>query len=97
MADLHVSGAVLDELRGSLKTMTAKLEAACQELRGVDSGAMGAQPLVDGIGDFTSGWNYGITQIGQHSTQAASMLDQIGKAFDQADQKLTSELTGSKK
>lgn len=92
MGDLQVSGAVLDELRGALRSMTAKLEGACRELQGVNAAAMGAQPLVSGVGGFASEWNYGITQVGQHSTQAAGMLDHIAEAFDATEKQLTDEL-----
>ena len=93
MGDLQVSGAVLDELRGALRSMTTRLEGACRELRGVDTAAMGVAPMVSGVEGFASEWNYGITQVGQHAVQAAGMLDHIGKAFDQLERQLTSELT----
>lgn len=96
MGDLQVSAAVLDELRGTLRSMAGQLDGACRELRSVDAGAMGAAPLVQEVGDFASGWHYGITQVGEHATQAAGMLDHIGKAFDDLERKLTSALLGGK-
>jgi hypothetical protein len=92
MGDLQLSAAVLDELRGALRSMTTKLEGACRELRGVDATSMGAAPLVGGVANFTSEWNYGITQVGQHATQAAGMLDHIGKAFAATERQITDEL-----
>lgn len=92
MGDLQVSSAVLGELRAAFRSMTGTLEGACRELRGVDSAAMGASPLADAVGSFTSSWQYGITQVGQHATEAVGMLDHIGKAFEECEQQLIAEL-----
>jgi hypothetical protein len=92
MGDLQISAGLLDELRTALRSMTVTLEGACHQVSGVDAGVMGAQPLVDGIQQFTSGWRYGITQVGQHSEQASQMLTHIGKTFDALEGQLAAEL-----
>ena len=97
MGDLQISGAVLNELRAALRSVTGKLEGACRELRGVQAPEMGAQPLVSGVENFTSEWNYGITQVGQHAHEAVGMLDHIASTFDGLERQLTSELKQSGK
>jgi hypothetical protein len=92
MSDLQISGAVLNELHTTLTNIRNDLDGACRQLRSADATGFGAKPLVDRVHDFAKEWHYGIGEIGKHADECVSMLDQIGKAFDDIDAKLKAAL-----
>ena len=61
-------------------------------LRNADATGLGAEPLVSRVHDFADDWGYGIGQIGKHADDCVSMLDHIGKGFDDVDRKLKQQL-----
>lgn len=92
MSDLHISAQVLNDLRSVLTKISSDLDGACRQLRSADATGVGADPLVRRVHDFADEWHYGIGQVGKHADDCVSMLDQIGKTFDDADNKLKTQL-----
>jgi len=93
VSDLNISAQVLNDLRSTLSRISTDLDGACRQLRNADAGGVGADPLVNRVHDFADEWHYGIGQIGKHADDCVSMLDQIGKKFDEVDQNLKTALT----
>lgn len=93
MSDLNISAQVLNDLRSTLTRISTDLDGACRQLRNTDATGLGADPLVNRVHDFADEWHYGIGQIGKHADDCVSMLDQIGKKFDEVDQNLKTALT----
>lgn len=93
MSDLQISAQVLNDLRSTLSRISNDLDGACRQLRNADASGVGADPLVHRVHDFADEWHYGIGQIGKHADDCVSMLDTIGKKFDETDQNLKSALT----
>lgn len=92
MSDLQVSAVVLNDLHNVLSKISNDLDGACRRLRGTDAVGVGADPLINRMHDFADEWHYGIGQIGQHADDCVKMLESIGKAFDDVDNKLKSQL-----
>ena len=92
MSDLQISAVVLNGLRTTLTKISSDLDGACRRLRGTDATGVGADPLISRVHDFADEWHYGIGQIGQHADDCVKMLESIGKAFDDVDNKLKSQL-----
>ena len=93
MSDLNISAQVLSDLRSTLTRICTDLDGACRQLRNADATGVGADPLVNRVHDFADEWHYGIGQIGKHADDCVSMLDQIGKTFDEVDKGLKDQLT----
>jgi hypothetical protein len=93
MADLQLTSAVLDELVAAFTGFGGMLGSACADIRNGDSNLTGDDPLAGQVHSFAGSWNYGITQLGQHSHECVTMLHQVGTTFDQLDCQLASELT----
>ena len=96
-SDLHVSGAVLDEVRAALTSVTAALDAARRAVARVDPAVAGAAPLVDQAEAFAASWGYGITQLGQHTQQCIAELSKIAAAFEETDRQLAAALHPAKR
>ena len=96
MSDLQISAVVLNDLHRTLTTVRNDLDGACRRLRSTDATGVGADPLVSRVHDFADEWHYGIGQIGQHADDCVKMLEQIGKTFDDTDNKLKSTLDKQK-
>jgi hypothetical protein len=95
-ADLHLTSQVLDDLISAFSGLGGRLATACADIRTGDSSLSGTDPLAGQVHGFAGSWNYGLTQLGQHSSERIRMLRQVGSAFDQLDRELTSELSRSK-
>lgn len=93
MADLQLTSAVLDELIAAFSGFGGRLASACADIRNGDANVTGDDPLAGQVHSFVGSWNYGITQLGQHSHVCATMLRKVGTTFDQLDSQLASELT----
>ncbi len=93
--DLHVTSAVLDEVRAALTSVTGTLDEARRRLAAADPAATGAPPLVSQAEQYAASWRYGITQLGQHTHGCAADLAAIAAAFGQADQHLAAVLRGA--
>ncbi len=65
--------------------MSERLSSACNALRSLDASALGAPPLVGAVHDFTDGWHYGITQIGERADDVVRELGRVGTGFEQCD------------
>jgi hypothetical protein len=92
-ADLHLTSQVLDDLMSALSGFTGQLATACADIRNGDSALTGIDPLAGQVHGFAGSWNYGLTQLGQHSTECVRMLRQVGAAFDSLDHELASGLS----
>jgi hypothetical protein len=95
-ADLHLTSQVLDDLIAAFSGFGGQLATACADNRAGDGSLSGTDPLAGQVHAFAGSWNYGITQLGQHSDECTRMLRNVGSAFDQLDSELTSELSRSK-
>jgi hypothetical protein len=93
--DLYVTSAVIDELRGTLTSVTGRLDGARRALGSVDPAVVGAAPLTGQVHDYAGSWQYGVTQLGEHAQRCAQLLATVGAAFDQVDAQLSSELRGA--
>ena len=96
MSDLQISAVVLNDLHRTLTNVRNDLDGACRRLRSTDATGVGADPLVHRMHDFADEWHYGIGKIGQHADDCVKMLEQIGKTFDDTDNKLKSTLDKQK-
>ena len=94
--DLHVTSAVLDEMRAALTSVTGTLDAARRALAAIDPAATGAPPLVNQATQFAASWQYGITQIGQHAHYCVLDLSKIAATFEQADQQLAAAVDNAR-
>jgi hypothetical protein len=94
--DLHVTSAVLDEVRAALTAVTGTLDQARRRLAAVDAGAAGAPPLVAQANQYAASWQYGITQIGQHAHGCVQELAKIAATFEQADRHLAAAIREAK-
>jgi hypothetical protein len=92
MADLQLSSQVLDELISGFSGFGGQLYSACTDIRNGDITLTGTDPLAGQVHGFADSWNYGLTQLGQHSDECVRALRQVGTAFDRLDSELTSEL-----
>ena len=97
MADLQLTSAVLDELVAAFSGFSEMLAGACADIRNGDANLTGDDPLSGQVHSFADSWNYGITQLGQHSHECITMLREVGTTFDQLDRQLASELTPADK
>jgi hypothetical protein len=93
MADLQLTSAVLDELVAAFSGFSEMLTSACADIRNGDANLTGDDPLSGQVHSFAGSWNYGITQLGQHSHECITMLRVVGTTFGQLDRQLASELT----
>jgi hypothetical protein len=94
-ADLHVTSAVLDEMRAALISVTGTLDQARRLLAATDPAVAGAPPLVSQAEQYAASWRYGITQLGQHTHGCVQDLTGIAAAFTQADQQLAGVVRGT--
>lgn len=92
MADLQLSSAVLDELIAAFTGFGRRVSSACAEIRSGDAALTGDDPLAGQVRDFGGSWNYGLTQLGQHSGVCVTELRQIGSTFDKLDEQLSKEI-----
>lgn len=83
MADLQLTSAVLDELVAAFSGFGGMLAGACGDIRNGDANLTGDDPLSGQVHSFAGSWNYGITQLGQHSHECVTMLHKVGITFDQ--------------
>jgi hypothetical protein len=91
-ADLHLTSQVLDDLISAFSGFGDQLATACADIRTGDGALGGTDPLAGQVHAFAGSWNYGLTQLGQHSTDCIRMLRQVGSTFDQLDRELASDL-----
>ena len=96
MADLHLTSQVLDDLITAFSGFGGQLATACADIRAGDGSLSGTDPLAGQVHEFAGSWNYGITQLGQHSSECIRMLAQVGSTFDQLDRELASDLIRDK-
>jgi hypothetical protein len=94
-ADLQLTSKVLDTLISDLTGFSGQLWSACTSIRNGDGALVGADPLSSQVHSFADSWNYGLTQLGQHTSECVSLLRQVGATFDQLDHELASELSRS--
>lgn len=92
-ADLHLTSHVLDDLISAFSGFNGQLATACASIRNGDSALTGSDPLAGQVRGFAGSWNYGLTQLGKHSTECVRMLRQVGTTFDSLDHELASELS----
>ena len=97
MAALQLTSAVLDELVAAFSAFSGKLASACADIRNGDANLTGDDPLSGQVHSFAGSWNYGITQLGQHSHECITMLHEVGTTFEQLDCRLASELPSGDK
>ena len=95
-ADLQLTSQVLDDLISAFSGFGGQLATACADIRTGDSSLTGADPLAGQVHAFAGSWNYGLTQLGQHSSECIRMLRQVGSTFDQLDRELASDFIRSK-
>ena len=91
-SDLHVSGAVLDEVRAALASVSVTLDEARRRLASADAAVAGAPPLVEQAETYAASWQYGITQLGQHAKQCLAELAKVAAAFEETDRRLAAAL-----
>jgi hypothetical protein len=96
MADLHLTSQVLDDLISAFSGFGGQLATACADVRTGDSSLSGTDPLAGQVHAFAGSWHYGLTQLGQHSSECIRMLRQVGSTFDQLDGELSSDLIRGK-
>ena len=96
VADLHVTSAVLDELVAAFSGFSGQMAQACHDIRVGDSEVTGADPLAGRVHGFAGSWHYGLSQLGQHGSDCARMLSEVGSTFDRLDHELASELARGK-
>lgn len=68
------------------------MERPARLMRDVSGAAMGAPDLVRRMDDFGSEWSYGIGKLAGFARDAVTALDQVEKAFDDADTSLEQAL-----
>jgi hypothetical protein len=96
-ADLHLTSQVLDDLISAFSGFSGRLAAACADIRNGDSALAGTDPLAGQVRGFAGSWNYGLGQLGQHGTECAALLRQVGATFDRLDHELARELAGGER
>jgi hypothetical protein len=92
-ADLHLTSQVLADLHSALTGFSGQMATACADIRNGDGALTGTDPLATQVHGFADSWHYGLTQLGQHGTACAGMLQQVGTTFDSLDGELASELS----
>lgn len=96
MADLRLSSKVLSELITAFNGFGDLLYQACADIRTGDAAVTGDDPLAGDVHGFTSSWNYGLGQLGQHGHDCSAELQKISATFDQLEQQLTGDLQNAK-
>jgi hypothetical protein len=96
MADLRLSSEVLSELITAFNWFGDLLYRACVDIRTGDAAVTGDDPLAGDVHGFTSSWNYGLGQLGQHGHDCSQELQKINATFDQLEKQLTDDLKNAK-
>lgn len=96
MADVRLSSAVMNELITAFNGFGDLLYHACADIRNGDAAVTGNDPLAGDVREFTSSWNYGLGQLGQHGHDCSQELKKINAAFDKLDTELRADLQGGK-
>ena len=88
MADLRIGDAALTEAQATLRSAGNRLAPAVRTLQGLDTEAVGADPLAGKLQDAQEllGAELG---IGQALAQLADHASEINAAFTQADRQLS--------
>lgn len=96
MADLRLSSELLSELIAAFNGFGDLLYQACADIRTGDAAVTGDDPLAGDVHGFTSSWNYGLGQLGQHGHDCSQQLQKINATFDRLERQLTDDLKGAK-
>jgi hypothetical protein len=96
MANLKLSSDVLNELVAAFNGFGDLLYQACVDIRNGDAEVTGDDPLAGDVHGFTSSWNYGLGQLGQHGQDCSKQLKQINATFEQLETQLTGALKNGK-
>ena len=92
MTDLYIDGAMLQRVRTNLNDIGDLLKGPGRAMARVDAAAMGASALEQRMNSFGDEWSYGIKKLSGFAKSAVEALDNIEKAFDDADKNLADEL-----
>jgi hypothetical protein len=95
MADLRLSSEVLSELVTAFNGFGDLLYQACTDIRNGAAAVTGDDPLAGDVHGFSSSWNYGLGQLGQHGHDCGQELKKINATFAQLEKQLTGGLTGA--
>lgn len=92
MSDVYIDGEVLARVRHNLAHIRDRMERPARMMHDVDGAAMGARDLARRMDEFGSEWSYGIGKLSQFAGGAVEALDQVERAFEQADTALADAL-----
>jgi len=96
MAGLRLSSELLNELIAAFNGFGDLLQQACADIRTGDAAVTGDDPLAGDVHGFTSSWDYGLGQLGQHGHDCSQQLQKINATFDQLEKQLTGALKNAK-
>jgi hypothetical protein len=92
VSDVYIDGAVLARVRANLADIRSLMETPAREMRDVTGSAMGARDLARRMDEFGDEWAYGIGKLAEFAGSAVEALDQIERAFEDADTELARAL-----
>jgi hypothetical protein len=92
VSDVYIDGEVLARVHRNLTGIRDLMERPARQMQDVDGWVMGAPALVRRMDEFGSEWAYGIRKLASFAGDAASALDRVEQAFDDADASLAQAL-----
>ncbi len=85
MADLVISDADLELLRGALRLVLTDLQGLQKSVSAMDAAPVGAAPLIAAQENFTGARRTDIATLGAGATALADKVDKVGKGMTATD------------
>ena len=91
MADLVITDADLEMLRGALRLALTDLEGLKKSVSAMDADSVGAPPLIAAQTSFTEARDQDIAALGAGATALANKIDEVGNEIKATDLRLGSQ------